>query len=221
MIHIHGGGWVIGDKNDCRPYALELYNENMIVANINYRLLKPGSTTNYKDMLTDVKHVIGFLHQNAEKYGIDRKEFSLVGSSAGAHLALLYAYMADTANAIRSVVSYIAPSNINDRYFKKMTDSVWKSPDRLDYLLGERFVLNSEAAIHCSPVYFVKNKPTLLIHGTKDDIVPFEQSVALNDSLNKKGVRHLLIAMPEHRHEGPQPGIADSVRRTVRAWLFQ
>jgi dipeptidyl aminopeptidase/acylaminoacyl peptidase len=42
--------------------------------------------------------------------------------------------------------------------------------------------------------------PTLLIHGTKDTDVPYEQSVMMAEQLNKHGVEHELITIPGGEH---------------------
>jgi acetyl esterase/lipase len=219
VMTIHGGGWVVGDKSHFNSeYAVAFHAQGMIVVNINYRLITKGVT--YKTILTDVKSAVEFIKRNSEKYSIDEKKINLVGYSAGAHIALLYAYRADTANDIRAVVSHWGPTNINDLKFKKVVDSVWNSSYLFPALLGEKFVLNSKEAIACSPIYHLENKPTLLIHGTKDELVPVEQSMALNDSLKAKGIKHFMILMPDHGHHGPNGIYSDSVKKTVQNWLF-
>src|SRR6185503_5219786 len=42
--------------------------------------------------------------------------------------------------------------------------------------------------------------PTLLIHGTKDTDVPYEQSVMMAEALKKNGVAHELVTIPDAEH---------------------
>ena len=42
--------------------------------------------------------------------------------------------------------------------------------------------------------------PTLLIHGTKDTDVPYEQSVEMAKELAAKGVAHELVTIPDGGH---------------------
>jgi len=59
------------------------------------------------------------------------------------------------------------------------------------------------AAHHVTPDY----PPTLLIHGTEDTDVPFEQSKIMARELAKHGVPHRLIPIPggEHGFKGGKP----------------
>lgn len=52
--------------------------------------------------------------------------------------------------------------------------------------------------------------PTLLIHGTKDTDVPFEQSVMMADELERHGVRHILKAVEQGEH-----GLAGGDRKQI------
>jgi acetyl esterase/lipase len=54
--------------------------------------------------------------------------------------------------------------------------------------------------------------PTLLIHGTSDTDVPYEQSVLMAEQFRKHGVEHELISIPngEHGLEGGDPALIDA-----------
>ncbi len=220
VITIHGGGWIHGDKSGCTWRAEQLIVKGCIIANINYNLISPNN--NYEGLFNDMDNVIKFFKSNKVKYGIDQNKFHLQGFSAGAHLALLYPYKHNPED-INTIVSYSGPTNINDLYFKKIIDSAWKSPEIPNWLLGEPFVLNSKAALNCSPLYHIKNIPVLLIHGTEDETIPFSQAEALNDSLNAKGIKHLLIKITggTHSTNGPNaPLYADSIHRAATWWIY-
>jgi len=59
--------------------------------------------------------------------------------------------------------------------------------------------------------------PTLLIHGTKDTDVPYEQSVMMAEQLNKHGVEHELITIPggEHGLGGGDPKRIDAAYQSA------
>jgi acetyl esterase/lipase len=216
IIFIHGGGWVHGDKSEFyTKYAEELFGNKWIVANMNYRLV--SKQVNYKSIMTDVKRAIGFLSLNANKYAIFAKQFVLVGHSAGGHISLLYAHYYDSLQQVKLVVSYAGPTNINSLKLKLYADSVWDMPFLYPLLLGEKFSLNSKVVIDGSPVYHVKTIPTLLIHGTDDPIVPYAQALQMNDSLEAKKVKHLLISIPKGNHNLHNM-FSDSINRMIKRW---
>jgi acetyl esterase/lipase len=63
--------------------------------------------------------------------------------------------------------------------------------------------------------------PTLLIHGTKDTDVPYEQSETMDRELTRKGVKHELITVPGAGHGlvGVDPAVVAGVRRRVLSFL--
>tara|TARA_B100000029_G_scaffold275456_4_gene270139 strand:+ start:256 stop:1176 length:921 start_codon:yes stop_codon:yes gene_type:complete len=68
-----------------------------------------------------------------------------------------------------------------------------------------------------------KYPPTLLIHGTADTDVPFEQSVLMQREFRSHGVKHQLIAIEggEHGLGGGDPRSIDDAYRSALAWVKQ
>jgi dipeptidyl aminopeptidase/acylaminoacyl peptidase len=63
--------------------------------------------------------------------------------------------------------------------------------------------------------------PTLLVHGTKDTDVPYEQSESMAKELAAKGVEHDLITVTGGGHglSGTDPAVIADVRKRVLAFL--
>jgi acetyl esterase/lipase len=63
--------------------------------------------------------------------------------------------------------------------------------------------------------------PTLLVHGTRDTDVPYEQSELMDRELARKGVEHELITVPGGTHGlgGTDPAVLADIRRRVLAFL--
>lgn len=220
LVLIHGGAWVMGDKADFMDeWAEEFCDGNIIVANMNYRLL--GNGINYMGMLQDIHELLFTLKQNASVYGMSVNNYNLLGSSAGGHLALLYAYSVKNAYSIHSVISLSGPTNLNDEAFKKLTEDGWGMQGLYKKLLGEDFIKDSKAAIHVSPLYHIKNVPTLLVHATDDNVVPFEQSKQLDDSLQYKKIKHRLFNLPNGKHSpfGLHNSFQGIVHQQIVKWI--
>jgi acetyl esterase/lipase len=76
------------------------------------------------------------------------------------------------------------------------------------------------------PVMPVRNvtsdfPPTMLIHGTTDTDVPYEQSVMMADELKRHGVVHELVTIPgaEHGFQGGDPARIESAYLSALAFL--
>jgi dipeptidyl aminopeptidase/acylaminoacyl peptidase len=59
--------------------------------------------------------------------------------------------------------------------------------------------------------------PTMLIHGTEDTDVPYEQSVLMAERLKEVGIKYELITIPgaEHGLTGGDPAVIDSAYRSA------
>jgi acetyl esterase/lipase len=114
LIHLHGSGWHLQDKDFAtRPFFRRLAGQGHLVVDVAYTL---APRARLHGMLADVKRAIAWTKTHAADYGADPDRVVLVGGSAGGHLALLAAYTpnhpecdpgdleADT--SVRAVVSY-------------------------------------------------------------------------------------------------------------------
>ncbi|KAL6624003.1 alpha/beta-hydrolase [Neocallimastix californiae] len=87
VVHVHGGGWCEGSK-DKESYIGEFFqNNDYISVLLNYRLYP--DTENIDDMVEDIYNALHWTIKNIHKYGGDKSQITLMGHSAGAHLATL------------------------------------------------------------------------------------------------------------------------------------
>lgn len=220
LVLIHGGAWVMGDKSDFMDeWAEKFCEDDIIVANMNYRLLDNGVT--YAGMLQDIHELLFTLKQNAGTYSMPADNYNLLGSSAGGHLALLYAYFVKNAYNIHSVISLAGPTNLNDEQYKRLTENGWGMQGLYKKLIGEEFAKDSKAVTDASPIYHIKNIPTLLVHATDDDVVPFSQSKQLDDSLQYKKIKHRLFNLPNGKHSpfGLHNSFQGIVHQQIVKWV--
>ncbi|NBR97586.1 MAG: alpha/beta hydrolase, partial [Verrucomicrobia bacterium] len=97
VLLIHGGGWKEGDKRQPREieFGTTLAENGYVAASINYALRSAGK---FPLNLQDCKNGVRYLRAHADELGIDPDRISVMGGSAGGHLALLVAYTADQSN---------------------------------------------------------------------------------------------------------------------------
>ena len=86
VLHLHGGAFRWGDKRrEARPLIGHLAGRGMLCASADYRL-QPSVA--YEEQLADVLAAIAWVRTHAREYGGDPERIFLVGSSAGAYLAV-------------------------------------------------------------------------------------------------------------------------------------
>ncbi len=90
VLWIHGGGFVLGDKEVTKEYAMTLANQGYVVANINYALAPEHK---YPTPIIQVNQALQFLKGNVAKYGGDIDRLFIGGNSAGAQMASQIAAM--------------------------------------------------------------------------------------------------------------------------------
>jgi dipeptidyl aminopeptidase/acylaminoacyl peptidase len=167
-VMIHGGFWRVRyDLTHASHLCGALAKNGFAVANLEYRRVgNPGGgwRGSYEDILT------GF--DAARKFLPASEKLVVLGHSAGGHLALRLAVDRDE---MRAVVGLAPVASLKMAYEMNLSKGAV-----VDFLGGtpneapERYV-DACAALHASRAIRV------LIHGTKDDVVPIELSRTLID----------------------------------------
>ncbi|MEN4918900.1 alpha/beta hydrolase [Achromobacter spanius] len=92
VMHIHGGGYVMGKPEECLNENAELALRcGCMVVSVDYRL---SPETPYPGGLDDCHAVLEWLHASAASLGVDRDRIALKGESAGGGLAACLAQKA-------------------------------------------------------------------------------------------------------------------------------
>jgi acetyl esterase/lipase len=217
VIVIHGGGWIAGTKEERVFEVLPYLQMGFAAVNVEYRLaqvsLAPAA-------VEDCRCALHWVFANAKKYNFDPNRVVLQGGSAGGHLALITGMLTPTAgfdhecpsgaenvwsgNAttekdpkVAAIVNWFGISDVVDELHganAKGYAVVW---------LGDQPNAD-EIAKRVSPINYVdkNNPPIITIHGDKDALVPYQQSVRLHKALDAAGVPNQFVTMPGAGHGG-------------------
>lgn len=214
-VRIHGGAWIGGDKKDVIssmvPFAKKY---NMISANFNYRLLKDGCyDVDFNSIMDDIHYAMKKTVEICREEGYELEKAVLEGESAGAHIALMYAYkFADKSPVkISLVYSDCGPTDMNDdNYFKPPIEITRKDMLMLKGLLiGKELTYESmkeaenvEKLKTVSPINYVTNEtvPTILNSCGKDVLVPVSNGVTLEKLLAENGIDHYFDIFDNSKH---------------------
>jgi acetyl esterase len=207
VVTVHGGGGISGSRSDEAFWGEWLAEEGYVVFSIDYRLGEGRSL----DATGDVKCAVGWVEENAGRYGVDPDRIAIMGRSAGGLLALLAAYTEGDPRlppscAVRDtgVEAVAAFYSATDQTRLDEMQWPWWRPNLASSVKDSTgFTPESELERRlASPTSHVDpgDPPTFLTHGGKDQWAPPEQSELLANRLEEAGVPHRLIELPWARH---------------------
>ncbi|HYO81457.1 MAG TPA: alpha/beta hydrolase [Bryobacteraceae bacterium] len=197
VIIVHGGGFVRGDKQTyVKPLFPVLTNAGFAWFTINYRL---APANRYPDPVRDVEDAVRWVMKHASEYKVDPKRVALTGESAGGHMVADVAVHSARKLGLRTVIPIYAPSDL----LKRAQDS--GISENIQHYLGidkELSQANVDLLRKASPLHHVTRDipPVLLIHGTNDAQVPYDQSVRMLEKLKAAGVDAKLITVQDGAH---------------------
>ena len=185
IILVHGGGWSAGDKSDMIGFKDLIFQSfsNIAVVNMNYRLADENNNP-YPMQTDDITEVIYHLKANKNNYVID-DDFGFIGTSAGAHLSLLWSYASDTNNNVKMVCSIVGPTNFTDPAYLNNTNPELQA---LIDLYGANATISFLEEVSPYHRATVTSPPTILFYGGQDPLIPTTQGTAMRDKLVELGV---------------------------------
>ena len=222
ILFIHGGAWVLGSKENYGSLVVDLTKhcfttfDDCIVVNMNHRLsgFNDGAYTIY-DMIEDITSCITKTTELLKSIGITATSVALGGHSAGGHLALLYSYRYQDESPIKVgfVFSLSGPTDIKlslyqdsmdvlNEYIKNYIPNA-SFEGLLTHATGKDNIDDAEKElVYLSPINYVDSNtvPTIMVHGTNDEIVPYVNATDLNTKLEENKVTHLLISIDGASH---------------------
>jgi acetyl esterase/lipase len=218
IILLHGGWWVGGDKNELQDNAKYFQDKGFAVVSMNYRLAGTSENIHPAQQL-DIAAAINYISSKAFEWKVSPDKFALVGVSAGAHLALLYTYANNVNNKIKTVISISGPTNFTEE-MDMSKPAVVQAVAALKVFLGESFQDNPQLYVQASPIARASSlsKPTLILHGLHDQIVPVKQASDLSAKLNLLNVKYQINTYPVG-HEIFNQSNAKEIRDVIELWL--
>ncbi len=206
LIHIHGGGFAIGDKRDDHMDAyLKAIKRGMAAISIEYRL---SGEAVFPAAVLDVREAVRFIRKHAAEYKIDADKLIAIGGSAGGNLAAMLAMNIpngefegekvaaayDETPYIRLAIDQFGPMNFRTMDEQARANGISKvehdepfSPES-KYLGMPLADAPDELIAKANPVTYAGSAmcPMLVQHGTADKLVPYEQSVEFVKAVNAK-----------------------------------
>jgi acetyl esterase/lipase len=192
-----------------------------------------GSQPKYTipEIVADINRATRFIHVHAREYHVDPDRLGIVGASAGGHLSLMQGTAGDkgdpkasdpvdrASSRVQAVACFFPPTDFEN--FGGDGQLHWGDRVGLQFRAAfdyhefdakqGRFVRITDMekvrkiSHDISPVTHITpdDPPTLIIHGTRDRLVPFEQAGRMVSRLKEAGVPVKLIVKEGADHGWP------------------
>jgi acetyl esterase/lipase len=183
VVFFHGGGWRRGSARQFLPFATLMAQRGLVGISAEYRLIE--------DELNAIP-VEGIADARSAALGIDPARIAAGGGSAGAHLALMTA-LGDA--------SLDDPAD--DRTVSAMPQALLLLNAPFDFDAYESQVPLEERRRY-SPQHLLTAAlpPALLMHGTRDKVIPFAQVPAFEAKTKQVGAPAVRVVPFEGRGHG-------------------
>jgi pectinesterase len=216
-VIVHGGGWTGGDrKHDITLLFKPLIDANFTWFSIDYRL---APKYRWPACLEDVQTAVRWAKVHAAEFKGDPSRIALVGYSAGGHLVCMAAAIAEKDTAVQAVVGLAPPTDL-------VLDTLRRNglSESLEGLFGRKEIDAEVLKLlwDASPINYLKPNlpPFLLVHGTADTSVPYQQSLNFRERCRALGVECHLVTVEGAPHRISAWTIYDSsYKQQIIDWL--
>jgi acetyl esterase/lipase len=233
LVYVHGGGWVSGDRGahstDMRWFA----EQGWLVVSIDYAL--SSADRHLWDVTQDqIGCALGWVVDNAPRYGGDPTRLSVSGASAGGNLAINTAYLS-AAGRLRSPCGGTTPKVGAVSAMYPVVDPAGFYANRIPSLgvtsrgMASAYTGGSPqefpdryASISSDTHITAAAPPTLIVVGEADHLVPIDGTYRFAERARAAGVDVELVAVPyaDHGFDGRRGSIGQQAYRQLTArWL--
>jgi acetyl esterase/lipase len=211
LLQIHGGGWMIGNKEQQGlPLMYHLASKGWVCVAINYRL-SPKAT--WPDHLIDCKRALAWVREHIAEFGGDPEYVVVTGGSAGGHLTAMMGLTAndpqyqpgfeDVDTQVRAMVPFYGVYDWTGSTNKK-DNGLIEALER--YIVKQKLNDARDLFISASPIFRVTDDAprALIIHGDLDTLAPIEQARAFVDrlrSISQRDVVYVELRGAHHAFE--------------------
>jgi len=210
-ILVHGGGFDGGSRStNVRPLFEPLANAGFAWFSIDYRL---APEAHYAEAVADVNTAIRWVKAHAAAYRVDPRKIALIGESAGGFLVNYVGTHQTPETALAAVVDFYGPTDYGrlaldrqahpERFNMTSIGGHAAHGGGIHYFGVESLDEAGLAKLRASgPLFAVHSgmPPFLIVHGTRDDQVSFDQSTAFLDAMHRDGVPCEIIVIENGGH---------------------
>jgi acetyl esterase len=191
IVFFFGGGWSSGSTRQFYQQAEVMAAHGMVAISADYRVKSRNKTTPF-ECVQDGKSAIRWVREHAAELGVDPNRIVAAGGSAGGHVAACTGVIPDGEETGGKSPSSSAPNAMI--LFNPVLDTTQAGYGAKEF--------KPERQTEISPCHHVRKGivPTLILHGTADRTVPFENAQRFTRLMREAGNTCLLIPFEGKDH---------------------
>lgn len=181
MFYIHGGGWSRGDNSSSKTLSQYMAKQHGVTGvRVEYALAgQPEADVEVS--VQDVLDAYQYVMDHAQEMNIDPSRFGFLGTSAGSHLAAVAAMKTP---GTKAMVGYSGIYDLTKAAIVQKT----KDAQRIAYFKDrDDKVLRNNSGQYLIPSKKEGIPAVMLVCGTADVTVEYDQSISFADALRKAG----------------------------------
>lgn len=199
IVYVQGSAWHRQSIFEHLPHLIRVCQQGYAVAMTEYR---PSEVAPFPAQIEDAKTAVRFMRMHAWEYGVDAERIALWGDSSGGHTAVMAGVTADGtldpglygeySCAVRCIVDWYGPTDISQMNLVPSVQDHTGPDSPEGWLIGRKPVLeHPDLAAMTVPMHYLKpdipTPPMLIMHGSRDQLVHFDQSCLLYRRLRELG----------------------------------
>ncbi|MEO6652881.1 MAG: alpha/beta hydrolase [Ilumatobacteraceae bacterium] len=216
VVYVHGGGWTSGDP---QRQGRDMYHALALAGWATVAIRYPFTpTVSVERQIETVTSAVRWVRTAHAEHGIDATEVVLAGGSAGAHLAAMTALDAAPHDRVAACIGLYGIYDMANRNHcrarwdmirnRVMMQTVADAPARYDAV---------------SPLCRITDEspPMLIVHGTRDTLVPIGEAEQFVAALREAGrpVEFVRVDGAQHAFDGVSSPLSRTVAAVIRTWV--
>lgn len=209
ILYVHGGSWLGGDKDEHYGDCYAWVQRGYATATMNYSFLSEDSVslhTMSDEIDSCIRHIVGF----ASEKGVHIRQMAIAGTSAGGHLAMMFAYNHSHPLPLRFEAIKVGPSDFRILFSYEENAKAEDVENLVFSCTGKRMRANEcsrelldSIKLLASPVSYINDStalPAIFAYGGKDWLIKPDHYHALQAKYDSLGKPYDLIVFPNSGH---------------------
>ncbi len=207
ILYIHGGGWILGDKDTHDMLVRRLANcTNSVVAFVNY---SHSPEAKYPTALNEIYAVFEYLHKHYKDFNINPDKTIIAGDSAGGNMAAAIAIKAKKENGpnlLLQVLLYpVTDASMDTESYNIFKNGPWLTKKAMEWFWDAYLPdKKSKDDIYVSPlkaeISDLENLPPALVIVDENDVLR-DEGEAYASKLEEAGVDVFSVRINSTHHD--------------------